>query len=120
MSIDTRRERDQKASTYMEAVAPLLQDGRLANEFRSAGSIRPGGYGPDSISAGFGNAGTEALAQRRDAESASRMPRSDKAWESEQQRPGSWQSGVGALRPVGSGSQVDIGRARPLFQQRDS
>lgn len=120
MQADERRERESNDSLYMEAAAPLLQVGRLANEFRTAGSIRPGGEGPGYIASGVGSASTEALAQRRDNEAAHRQPRSAKAWESEQQRPGSWQSGVGALRPVGSGAQVDIGRARPLFQQRDS
>lgn len=114
---NARQEREANDSLYMEAAAPLLKVGRLANEFQSAGSIRPG---PDAASMGVGNSHTEALAQRRDSEAAGRMPRSAKAWEAEQQRPGSWQSGVGTLRPVGAGSSTTIGVARPLFQQKDN
>lgn len=120
MQNNARQEREQNDSLYMEAAAPLLQVGRLANEFKSAGSIRPGGDGPEQVAAGGGNSFTEALAMKRDSEAAGRMPRSAKSWESEQQRPGSWQSGVGKLNPVGSGSSTTIGVARPLFQQKDN
>lgn len=116
---NARQEQEANDSLYMAAAAPQLQVGRLANEFRAAGSIRPGAA-PDQVAAGAGNSITEQLAQRRDSEALSRMPRSAKAWESEQQRPGSWQSGVGALRPVGSGTQITIGKGRMLFQQGDN
>jgi hypothetical protein len=115
---DSRREREQNDSLYMEPAAPLLKVGRLANEFHgSTGSIRPG---PESVATGIGNSYTEALAQKRDSEAVSRMPRSAKSWESEQQRPGSWHSGVGTMRTVGFGSSTTIGVARPLFQQKDN
>lgn len=117
LQLDEKRERESNDSLYMEAAAPLLKVGRLANEFQSAGSIRPG---PEATAMGAGNSHTEALAQRRDSEAAGRMPRSAKSWEAEQQRPGSWQSGVGAMRPVGYGSSTTIGVARPLFQQKDN
>jgi len=66
------------------------------------------------------NSYMERLANKRDTESAGKMPRSAKAWESEQTRPGSWASGVGTLNTVGQGRSTPIGTARPLFQQRGS
>lgn len=114
---DERSDREQRDSLYMSAAAPLLQVGRLANEFKSAGSLRPGGEGPEHLAAGGGNTYAEALANKRDSEALSRQPRSTGSWEKEQQRPGSWQSGVGNMTAVGSGRMTTLGQGRPLFKQ---
>lgn len=107
-----RRERD---SQFMEPAAPLLKVGRLANEFEAAGSVRGG-----EPAGGANPSYTEKLLATRDSESANKMPRSQGSWEKEQARPGSWQSGVGAMKPVGQGSSTTLGVARPLFtQQKD-
>lgn len=108
-----RRERD---SLYMEAAAPLLKVGRLANEFSAAGQLRAG-ESPALLAAGGGDTHSEMLAQKRDTEAMGRMPRSSSAWAQEQQRPGSWQSGVGNITPVGMGRQTAIGQGRPVFKQ---
>lgn len=57
----------------------------------------------------------DALMQRFEQQSKENVPRSRQAWGAEQQRLGSWGSGLGALRPVGTGSSYRSGVGRPLF-----
>lgn len=111
--ISDRRDRD---SLYMEAAPPIIAVGRLANDLsqlHTASPVRPGGATGNEV----GYSGLDALVRKRDAEAASRMPRSAKAWESEQNRPGSWRSGVGSVTPVGQGVSRPVGQGRPLFKQ---
>lgn len=112
-----RNDRQDEDSLYMGAAAPILAVGRLANEMpNSPGGVRATtNYG---AALGEANSYMEMLTQKRDAQAAARMPRSSKSWEAEQQRPGSWMSGVGSMRPVGQGRQTSVGIGRPLFQQR--
>lgn len=60
----------------------------------------------------------EQLTQRRDAQAAMKMPRSQGSWDAEQRRPGSWHSGQGRLASPGVGRQYTSGVGRPLIQQR--
>jgi hypothetical protein len=99
---------------YSSAATPMVQGGQLSSEFDTAGAIRPTNRESFSGSDTY----IEDLAQRRDTEAAAKMPRSARSWESEQQRPGSWRSGVGALNTVGYGPSQTMGQARPSFQTR--
>jgi hypothetical protein len=109
----TRSDADQDQG-YASAASPMVQGGQLSSEFDNAGALRPANRDTFSGSDTY----VEDLAQRRDTEAASKMPRSARSWESEQQRPGSWRSGVGALNTVGYGPSQTMGQARPLFQTR--
>lgn len=57
----------------------------------------------------------QMLQDRRDRQAAQRIPRSQQSWESEEQRLGSWNSGVGRLSPPGVGNVIPIGRGREMF-----
>jgi hypothetical protein len=107
--LSDRRDRD---SLYMEAAAPLLKVGRLANEFQAAGSLRA-----TTAAEMPGSNSEDAAVAQRDSDQANKMPRSQGSMDAEQKRTGSWKSGVGSITPVGQGRQTTIGVGRPLFQQ---
>lgn len=55
------------------------------------------------------------LAERYRSQVQANVPRSSSAWGAEQQRLGSWGSGVGNIRPPGVGPAYSSGAGRPLF-----
>jgi hypothetical protein len=60
----------------------------------------------------------EALAEKRDEQAQQRIPRSEKSWGTEQQRLGSWQTGVGNFRPSGVGNMYHSGVGLPTQANR--
>lgn len=57
----------------------------------------------------------QMLQERRDQQAAQKIPRSQGSWASEQERLGSWHSGVGKVTPVGQGNLTPVGHGRQLF-----
>lgn len=58
----------------------------------------------------------EQLDQRLKSQTQQGVPRSEAAWGAEQQRLGSWGSGVGQLDANGTASSYQSGIGRPRFQ----
>jgi hypothetical protein len=109
---EQRHDAEQFNAYSMQAADPIIPVGRLANMGQRVRASTD--YG-SSGALGGASSYMESLVQKRDAESAARMPRSTGSWEAEQNRPGSWQSGVGAMRTIGSGNPYSVGQGRPLF-----
>jgi hypothetical protein len=57
----------------------------------------------------------EQLGERFDQQLRAGVPRSNRAWGAEQARLGSWETGVGLLRPPGIGAQYESGVGRQRF-----
>lgn len=55
------------------------------------------------------------LERRFATQLAARIPRSRSSWEAEQDRLGSWNTGVGRFSPVGFGQSYVSGRGNPRF-----
>lgn len=56
--------------------------------------------------------GNADLQHRRDSEAGNLIPRSQGSWGAEQQRLGSWHSGVGAITPPGVGNMYKVGQGK--------
>lgn len=61
----------------------------------------------------------EQLAQRFKTQAQQNTPRAKSAWSAEQNRLGSWNTGVGTLTSPGVGSSYESGRSVPLFDYND-
>jgi hypothetical protein len=59
-------------------------------------------------------------AQRREAQAAMKVPRSQSSWDAEQNRPGSWNSGVGqSYTTPGQGVPISNGRGRKVIGEEE-